>query len=36
MTDQFGGIAVTSPSRRPQEVEKLAKAGVDVIKAHPA
>jgi imidazolonepropionase-like amidohydrolase len=34
MTDQFGGIAVTSPAQAGQEVEKLAKAGVDVIKAH--
>lgn len=34
MTDQFGGIAVTSSMQAGQEVEKLAKAGVDVIKAH--
>ncbi len=34
MTDQFGGIAVTSTEQAAQEVEKLAKAGVDVIKAH--
>ena len=34
MTDQFGGIAITSAEQAAQEVEKLAKAGVDVIKAH--
>jgi imidazolonepropionase-like amidohydrolase len=34
MTDQFGGIAVTSTDQAAQEVEKLAAAGVDVIKAH--
>ncbi len=34
MTDQFGGIAVTSTAQAAQEVEKLATAGVDVIKAH--
>ena len=34
MTDQFGGITVTSPEQAAQEVEKLATAGVDVIKAH--
>lgn len=34
MTDQFGGIAITSSEQAAQEVEKLAKAGVDVIKAH--
>jgi imidazolonepropionase-like amidohydrolase len=34
MTDQFGGISVTSSAQAAQEVEKLAKAGVDVIKAH--
>ena len=34
MTDQFGGIAVTSTAQAAAEVEKLAKAGVDVIKAH--
>jgi imidazolonepropionase-like amidohydrolase len=34
MTDQFGGIAVTSTAQAAQEVEKLASAGVDVIKAH--
>jgi imidazolonepropionase-like amidohydrolase len=34
MTDQFGGIAVTSSAQAAAEVEKLAKAGVDVIKAH--
>ncbi|HUU32724.1 MAG TPA: amidohydrolase family protein [Vicinamibacterales bacterium] len=34
MTDQFGGIAVTSPAQAAAEVEKLAAAGVDVIKAH--
>jgi imidazolonepropionase-like amidohydrolase len=34
MTDQFGGIAVTSTEQAAAEVEKLAKAGVDVIKAH--
>jgi imidazolonepropionase-like amidohydrolase len=34
MTDQFGGIAVTSSAQAGQEVDKLAKAGVDVIKAH--
>ena len=34
MTDQFGGIAVTSSEQAAREVERLAKAGVDVIKAH--
>ncbi|MCC6990819.1 MAG: amidohydrolase family protein, partial [Acidobacteria bacterium] len=34
MTDQFGGIAVTSTAQAAAEVEKLAEAGVDVIKAH--
>ena len=34
MTDQFGGIAVSSTAQAAAEVEKLAKAGVDVIKAH--
>lgn len=34
MTDQFGGIAVTTSSQAAAEVEKLAAAGVDVIKAH--
>ena len=34
MTDQFGGIAVTSSEQAAQEVEKLIAAGVDVIKAH--
>lgn len=34
MTDQFGGIAVTSTAQAAAEVERLAKAGVDVIKAH--
>ena len=34
MTEQFGGITITSPEQAAQEVEKLAKAGVDVIKAH--
>jgi imidazolonepropionase-like amidohydrolase len=34
MTDQFGGITVTSSAQAAQEVEKLATAGVDVIKAH--
>jgi len=34
MTDQFGGIAVTSTAQAAAEVEKLARAGVDVIKAH--
>lgn len=34
MTDQFGGIAVTSTQQAAAEVEKLAAAGVDVIKAH--
>ena len=34
MTDQFGGIAVTSTEQAAREVEKLAAAGVDVIKAH--
>jgi imidazolonepropionase-like amidohydrolase len=34
MTDQFGGIAVTSSAQAAAEVEKLATAGVDVIKAH--
>lgn len=34
MTDQFGGISVTSPEQAAREVERLAKAGVDVIKAH--
>lgn len=34
MTDQFGGIAVSSTAQAAAEVEKLAAAGVDVIKAH--
>lgn len=34
MTDQFGGIAVTSSAEAAAAVERLAKAGVDVIKAH--
>ena len=34
MTDQFGGIAVSSTQQAAAEVEKLAAAGVDVIKAH--
>jgi imidazolonepropionase-like amidohydrolase len=34
MTEQFGGVTITSPEQASQEVEKLAKAGVDVIKAH--
>jgi imidazolonepropionase-like amidohydrolase len=34
MTDQFGGIAVTSTAQAAAETEKLVKAGVDVIKAH--
>lgn len=34
MTDQFGGIAVASSAQAAAEVEKLARAGVDVIKAH--
>ena len=34
MTDQFGGIAITSSEQAAREVERLAKAGVDVIKAH--
>ena len=34
MTDQFGGIAVTSTVQAAAEVEKLIAAGVDVIKAH--
>lgn len=34
MTDQFGGIAVTSTPQAAAEVETLAAAGVDVIKAH--
>lgn len=34
MTDQFGGISITSSEQAAREVERLAKAGVDVIKAH--
>lgn len=34
MTEQFGGITITSTAQARQEVERLAKAGVDVIKAH--
>ena len=34
MTDQCGGIAVTSTPQAAAEVETLAAAGVDVIKAH--
>jgi len=34
MTDQFGGISITGSGQAAEEVEKLAKAGVDVIKAH--
>lgn len=34
MTDQFGGISISSTAQAAAEVERLAKAGVDVIKAH--
>ena len=34
MTDQFGGITITSTAQAASEVERLAKAGVDLIKAH--
>jgi imidazolonepropionase-like amidohydrolase len=34
MTDQFGGIAVTSTADAAAATEKLIKGGVDVIKAH--
>ncbi len=34
MTDQFGGITVTSSGQAAAEVDKLITAGVDVIKAH--
>jgi imidazolonepropionase-like amidohydrolase len=34
MTEQFGGITVTSSAAAAAAVEKLAQAGVDVIKAH--
>jgi imidazolonepropionase-like amidohydrolase len=34
MSEQFGGITITSSAQAAQEVERLAKAGVDVIKAH--
>ncbi|MCC6991144.1 MAG: amidohydrolase family protein [Acidobacteria bacterium] len=34
MTDQFGGITITSPAQATAAVDKLAAAGVDVIKAH--
>ena len=34
MTDQFGGITITSTEQAASEVERLAKAGVDLIKAH--
>jgi imidazolonepropionase-like amidohydrolase len=34
MTQQFGGITITSPQQATTEVDTLAKAGVDVIKAH--
>jgi imidazolonepropionase-like amidohydrolase len=34
MTDQFGGITIKSSAEAAAEVEKLAQAGVDVIKAH--
>lgn len=34
MTEQFGGISITSTAQAAEEVDKLAKAGVDVIKAH--
>lgn len=34
MSEQFGGITITSPEQAAQAVERLAKAGVDVIKAH--
>ena len=34
MNDQFGGITITSSEQAAAEVERLAKAGVDVIKAH--
>ena len=34
MTEQFGGLTITSSEQAGQEVERLAKAGVDVIKAH--
>ena len=34
MTDQFGGISISTTAQATAEVERLAKAGVDVIKAH--
>ncbi|MEZ5286098.1 MAG: amidohydrolase family protein [Vicinamibacterales bacterium] len=34
MTDQFGGITIGSPAEAAQAVDRLAAAGVDVIKAH--
>jgi imidazolonepropionase-like amidohydrolase len=34
MTDQFGGITITSTAQAIQETERLIAAGVDVIKAH--
>ena len=34
MTEQFGGLTITSPAQAGAETEKLVKAGVDVIKAH--
>ncbi len=34
MTEQFGGLTITSSEQAGQEVDRLAKAGVDVIKAH--
>jgi imidazolonepropionase-like amidohydrolase len=34
MSEQFGGITITSPAEAAAETEKLIAAGVDVIKAH--
>src|SRR5262245_66418678 len=34
MQDGFGGLNITSPAQAAAEVERLAKAGVDVIKEH--
>lgn len=34
MTEQFGGISITSSAQAAAETEKLVTAGVDVIKAH--
>jgi len=34
MQEGFGGVNITSPAEAGQQVEKLAAAGVDVIKAH--